>query len=45
MRAVSQAAFGKAEEEPIAELLATTTTPPGVVWAPIRAVRDLRDTA
>jgi hypothetical protein len=38
-----QAASGKAEEEPIAELLATTTTPPVVVWAPIRAAEDLRD--
>jgi hypothetical protein len=44
MRAVIQAASGKAKEEPIAELLATTTTPPGVVWAPIRAAEDLRDT-
>jgi len=40
-----QAASGKAEEEPIAELWATTTTPPVVVWAPIRAAEDLRDTA
>jgi hypothetical protein len=45
MRAVIQAASGKAEEEPIAELWATTTTPPVVVWAPIRAAEDLRDTA
>src|SRR6266851_2613525 len=44
MRAAIQAASGKAEEEPIAELLATTTTPPVVVWAPIRAAKDLRDT-
>jgi hypothetical protein len=36
--AAIQAASGKAEEEPIAELSATTTTPPVVVWAPIRAV-------
>jgi hypothetical protein len=36
---------GQAEEEPIAELWATTTTPPVVVWAPIRAAEDLRDTA
>ena len=35
---------GKAEEERIAELFATTTTPPAVVWAPIRAAEDLRDT-
>jgi hypothetical protein len=39
-----QAASGKAEEEPIVELLATTTTQPVVVWAPIRAAEDLRDT-
>jgi hypothetical protein len=39
-----QAASGKAEEEPIAELSVTTTTPPVVVWAPIRAAEDLRDT-
>jgi hypothetical protein len=45
MRAVIQAASGKAEEEPIAELLAATTKPPGVVWAPIRAARAPRDTA
>jgi hypothetical protein len=45
MRAVIQAGSGKAEEEPMAALLATTTTPPGVVWAPIRAARDLRDPA
>jgi hypothetical protein len=44
MRAAIQAASGKAKEEPIAELLATTTTPPVVVWAPIRAAEDLRDT-
>jgi hypothetical protein len=43
MRAVIQAAAGQAEEEPIAELWATTTTPPAVVWAPIRAAEDLRD--
>jgi hypothetical protein len=42
--AAIQAASGKAEEEPIAELLATTTTPPVVVWTPIRAAKDLRDT-
>jgi hypothetical protein len=41
--AAIQAASGKAEEEPIAELWATTTTPPVVVWAPIRAAEDLRD--
>src|SRR5215470_13486470 len=35
---------GKAEEETIAELSATTTTQPVVVWAPIRAAEDLRDT-
>jgi hypothetical protein len=45
MRAVNQAAAGKAEEEPIAELLATTRTPPEVVWAPNRAAKDLRETA
>jgi hypothetical protein len=45
MRAVIQAASGQAEEEPIAELSATTTTQPVVVWAPIRADEDLRDTA
>jgi hypothetical protein len=50
MRAAIQAASGKAEEEPIAELLATTaqcllTLPPVVVWAPIRAAGDLRDMA
>jgi len=39
MRAAIQAASGKAEEEPIAELSATTTTPPVVVWAAIRAAR------
>jgi len=52
MRAVSGVAgrgggwgSGKAEEERIiAELFATTTTPPAVVWAPIRAAEDLRDT-
>jgi len=26
------------------ELFATTTTPPAVVWAPIRATEDPRDT-
>jgi hypothetical protein len=36
---------GQAEEEPIAELWATTTTPPDAAWAPIRAAEDLRDTA
>jgi hypothetical protein len=45
MRAVIQAASGKAEEEPIVGLLATTTTQPVVVWAPIRADEDLQDTA
>jgi hypothetical protein len=44
MRAVIQAPSGQAEEEPIAELWATTTTPPDAVWAPIRAAEDLRDT-
>jgi len=60
MRAAIQAASGKAEEESIVELLATTTpgspaktrqrfrwggaTRPVVVWAPIRAAEDLRDT-
>ena len=43
MRAVIQAAIRQAEEEPIAELSATTTTPPVAVWAPIRAAKDLRD--
>jgi hypothetical protein len=45
MRAVIQAASGQAEEEPIAELWATTTTRPVVVWAPIRAAEDPQDTA
>jgi len=45
MRAVVEGASSEAEEEPIAEPLATTTTPLGVVWAPIRAARDLRDMA
>jgi hypothetical protein len=45
MPAVIQAASGKAPEEPIAGLVATTRTTPGVVWAPIRAARDPRDTA
>jgi hypothetical protein len=40
-----QAASGKAEEEPIVVLPATTTTPSVVAWAPIRADEDLRDTA
>jgi hypothetical protein len=45
-----QAASGKAEEESIAELLATTTQcwlylGPVVAWAPIRAAEDLPDTA
>src|SRR6202035_3347549 len=44
MRAVSRRRSGQAEEEPIAELSATTTTPPVVVWAPIRAAEDPRDT-
>jgi hypothetical protein len=44
MRAVIRAASGKAEEEPIVELSATTTTPPVVVRAPIRAAKDLGDT-
>ena len=44
MRAVIQGAIGKAEEEPIAALSATTTTKPVVAWAPIRAAEDLRDT-
>jgi len=43
MRAVIQAATGKAEEEPIVELLATTTTPPVAAWAPIRAAEDRQD--
>jgi hypothetical protein len=45
MRAVIQAEPGKAEEEPIVALLATTTTPLGTVWAPIRAATGPRDTA
>jgi hypothetical protein len=50
MRAAIQAASGKAEEEPRAELLATTAQclparPPVVVGAPIRAAEGLRDTA
>jgi hypothetical protein len=45
MRAVIQAGPGKAEEEPIAALFATTTTPPGTAWAPIRAAERLRETA
>jgi hypothetical protein len=45
MRVVIQTAAGNAEDEPIARLLATTRTPPGVVWTPIRAARDRRDTA
>ncbi len=43
MPAVVQAATGKAEEEPIVELPATTTTPPVVVWEPNRAAKDLLD--
>jgi len=42
-----RAASGKAVpvfEESIAELSATTTTRPVVVWAPLRAAKDLRDT-
>jgi hypothetical protein len=42
--ATIQAAFGTAEKEPIAELLATTRTAPVVLWAPSRAAGDLRDT-
>jgi hypothetical protein len=45
MRAVIQAAFGKAVlvfEESIAELSETMTTPPVVVWAPIRGQRSAR---
>jgi hypothetical protein len=48
MRAVIQAAFGKAVlvfEDSIAEPSETTTTPPVVVWAPIRAGKDPRDAA
>jgi len=44
MRAVIQAASGKAEEESIVELSATTTTRPVAVWAPIRAAEDPSDT-
>jgi len=44
MRAVSRRRSGKPKEEPIAALSATTTTLPVVVWAPIRAAEDLRDT-
>jgi hypothetical protein len=43
MRAVIQVVAGQAEEEPIVELSATTTTPPSTAWAPIRAAEDLRD--
>jgi hypothetical protein len=39
-----QAASGQAEEKPIAEIAATTTTPPVVVWALIRATENLRGT-
>jgi hypothetical protein len=46
--AVSRRRPAKAEEESIAELLATTQCwlylGPVVVWAPIRAAEDLRDT-
>jgi hypothetical protein len=50
MRAAIQAASGKAEEESIAELLATTTRclltlAPVVVWAAIRGAEGLRDMA
>jgi len=45
MRAAIQTASGKAEEESIVELSATTTTPPVVVWAPLRAAEDAGDTA
>src|SRR5215471_4962688 len=45
MRAAIHAPSGREEEKPIAELWATTTPPPVVVWAPIRAVEDLRDPA
>jgi len=45
MRTAIQAASDKVEEESIAELLPTTTTPPVVVWAPIRAAEDLREMA
>jgi hypothetical protein len=43
--AAIQAESGKTAEESIAELWAMTTTPPVLVWAPIRAAEDLRDTA
>jgi len=45
MRAVARRRSGQAEEEPKVGLSATTTTPPVVVWAPIRAAKDLRDMA
>jgi hypothetical protein len=45
MPAVIQAAVGKAEEEPMAGLWATRTTPPGAAGAPIRAAKGLRDIA
>ncbi|MCI0687542.1 MAG: hypothetical protein L0Y54_09940 [Sporichthyaceae bacterium] len=44
MRAAIQRTTGKAKEESIEELSATTTTRPVVVWAAIRAADDLGDT-
>ncbi len=44
MRKADQAASGKAEEEPIAGLSATTTRPVAA-WAPFRAAEDPPDTA
>jgi len=44
MRAAIQATTGKAEEETIVELSATTTTPSVVAWAAIRAGEDPGDT-
>jgi len=44
MRAAIRAASGKAEEEPIVALSATTSTPLVAGWARIRAVGGLGDT-
>jgi hypothetical protein len=41
---VIHAASGKAVQEPIVGQSATTAERPVVVWAPIRAAGDLRDT-
>jgi len=45
MRTAIRAAPGKAKEESIVSLSATTTTQPVVVRAAIRAADDLPDTA